>query len=645
MKKINLSIAFHLNDAPYLKSHEIERMTKTFFGNILELMEETALDKVNIYLSGRFLEALRKVNGAILAGVLDRTKSGQMEWLGGGFYDPVFPIIPKESQDLQIKKHLELVDKILGVRPRGFVLPSYVWETECIDLLSRNGFEFTCLKQYQLQDSLWRYGTDKGFWTLEDRGQVVKVLSSSQQLARHFVDGQYKRFVDHLDEMADATSFAQLDLPFLRQKKGRFEESWFDHLKKLLKRIKQSELELSFKTLSSHLDEQISGGAIHLLPSVGKSLGLKEHQATCRDLLILQPECNFIHKKMIHLHREINRFENQKIKQELMELLLPTQSLYYYRNSAKAGGVRHLEDRQDIHTRLIHIEDKLRRYSEVEGVQVEIVDFFGNGSKEVMLGNDKLGVVVEHRRGGVLRSFDYRPARLNLINSYMQSEKQTGKGPIYQVFPMVGLRDVLCTEEELDLISIPDWIHDDSHILSQAMDYQLKPRQDSTQLLLSGDQRITLDSVEQIMHMEKVYTMKSKEAELVWTQQLKNGSFREFNGYFGTLFNLSSGLLEMKNGSLSTQDQSIDFTQDQFVDEVEEITWKDKEHGVKFKWEFKKPCKLYIRCILDYDVGDTFEQQFQGIQILPLWKCHLLGQEKLSLMSKLSLQKIGFIFR
>lgn len=101
----------------------------------------------------------------------------------------------------------------------------------------------------------------------------------------------------------------------------------------------------------------------------------------------------------------------------------------------------------------------------------------------------------------------------------------------------------------------------------------------------------------------------------------------------------------MKNGSLSTQDQSIDFTQDQFVDEVEEITWKDKEHGVKFKWEFKKPCKLYIRCILDYDVGDTFEQQFQGIQILPLWKCHLLGQEKLSLMSKLSLQKIGFIFR
>lgn len=645
MTAMNLSIVFHLNDAPYLKANEIEKMTRTFFANILDLMEEEGLERASIYVSGRFLEALRKVNGAILAGLLDRTQNGQIEWLGGGFYDPVFPLIPRESQDLQIKSHIQLLDRVMNVRPRGFVLPSYVWETECVEMITRHGFEFTSLKQYQLQDSLWRYGTDKGFWTVEDRGHVLKVLSSSQELAKFFMDGQYKRFIDYLADMSASTSFAQLDLPFLRATRGHFEEAWFETLKKLLKRISQAELEIEFKTLSSHLDEQISGGAIHLLPSVGKSLGLKEHQATCRDLLVLQPECNYIHKKMIYIHKAIQNLENTKLKKELLELLLPTQSVFYYRNSAQSGGVRYLTDRHDVHQRLINIEDRLRRYSEVSGIQVEIMDFFGNGSKEVLLSNAKLGVVVEHRRGGVLRSFDYRPARLNLINSYQQSEKQAGNGPIYEVFPMVGLRDILCSEDELDLVHIPDWIHDESHILSQPMDYQLKPRQDSTQLLLSGDQRIQLQGVEQIMHMEKVYTLKSKVAELLWTQQIKNGSFREFNGYFGTLFNLASGMLDRSNGTLSTNHQSVDYHQDQFIEDVKEVVWKDKEHGFRFTWEFQKPCKLYVRPILDYDLGDTFEEQFQGIQILPLWKCQLLGQEKLSLLSKLSCNKSGFLFR
>lgn len=645
MNHINLSFAFHLNDAPYLKSNEMEKMTRSFCVNILELMEKDGLSHCSVYLSGRFLESLKKVNGALLAAMLDRTQAGQIEWLGGGFYDPVFPLLPRDTQDLQITKHLELLHKVIGVRPRGFVLPSYVWETECVDLLVRHGFEYTCLKQYQLQDSLWRYGTDRGFWTVEDRGQVLKVLSSSQTLSKHFVDGQYKKFIQALSETSATSSFAQLDLPFLRQYKGQFEEVWFDRLRKLLKRIQQSDLSVRYKNISSHVDEQLSGGAIQILPSVGRSLGLKEHQATCRDLLILQPEANFIHKKMISVYDDIQQVENAQSRHDFLEHLLPTQSLFYYRNSVRAGGVRHLNDRHDIHTRLIHLEDRLRRSSHVEGIQLEVKDFFGNGAKEVIMSNEKLSVVVEHRRGGVLRSFDYRPARLNMINSYFHSHRKPGDGMIYEVFPMVGMRDVLCTEDELELVNIPDWIHDDSHILSQPMDYQIRPRQDSTQLILSGDQRIVLDQVEHIMQMEKVYTLKSKDAEIVWSQQLKNGSFRGFKGFFGTLFNLASGVDDLSSLSLSAGDVSINLFEDQFIDHVSGITWKDKQHGVKFNWEFHKRCKLYVRPILDLELGNDLKDQFQGIQILPLWSCQLIGQEAASFMSKLSCHKIGFLFR
>lgn len=644
MTKLNLSMAFHLNDAPYLKSSEIEKITRVFCTQVLTLMDEVGLTKVSIYFSGRFLEALSKVNNSILGAILEKTKAGQIQWLGGGYFDPIFPLIPRKTQDLHIKKHLALLEQTLNVRPRGFVLPSYVWESECIDLLYRHGFEYTCLKQYQLQDSLWRYGTDKGFWTVEDRGKVLKVLSSSHNLSKHFVDGQYKKFIGQLNEISEHTSFTQLDLPFIRRNRGHFHEEWFDRLKKLLKRMKQDSLEVSFETLDSQVDQQISGGTIYLQPSIGKSLGLKEHQTSCRDLLILQPECNYIHKKMIYIHKAIDSVENLKIRNDFYDMLLPAQSLYYYRNSAKTGGIRYVEDRQEIHSKLIDIEDRLRKLSGVRGLQVEVTDFFGNGAKEVLFANDQIAVIVEPKRGGVLRSLDYRPARHNLINSYLQSERSEGKGPIYQVFPMVGLRDVLCSKEDADLVHIPDWIHNESHILSQPMDFQIKPREDSSQLLLSGEQRIKFNQVEHIMQMDKVFTFKGKGSEFLWTQQLKNGSFREFDGYYGSLFNLSSSGIDVTACSLSVQGARVDIKNNHLIEDVSKLIWKDKSKGISLHWEFHKPCKLFVRPILDFGMGNEFESQFQGIQLLPLWDCKLLGQEKISLMSKIICRKAGFLF-
>lgn len=126
MIKADLAIVLHVNDLPSLSVEKLEEYSQLFFKELNLLLDEGKITKISIYTSGPFLESACRKSPALINALKEHIKQDRVEWLGGGFHDPVFPILPVKHQVMQIEKMNELIEKELGVKPRGMWLPSFV---------------------------------------------------------------------------------------------------------------------------------------------------------------------------------------------------------------------------------------------------------------------------------------------------------------------------------------------------------------------------------------------------------------------------------------------------------------------------------------------------------------------------------------
>ncbi|MBQ3670702.1 MAG: DUF1926 domain-containing protein [Treponema sp.] len=79
----------------------------------------------------------------ILHKLLDRK---QIEIIGGGFYNPIFPLIFPMDRTGQIEKLTAILRQITGKRPRGFFLFDSCWSESLIPSLNNCGFEYVLLQ-------------------------------------------------------------------------------------------------------------------------------------------------------------------------------------------------------------------------------------------------------------------------------------------------------------------------------------------------------------------------------------------------------------------------------------------------------------------------------------------------------------------
>ncbi|MBE9528543.1 MAG: hypothetical protein IME99_04825, partial [Proteobacteria bacterium] len=83
--------------------------------------------KLTLHNSGYLLDWMAKNRPEyieLLATMVDR---GQVEVMGGGFYEPILPVIPDEDRVGQISLMSERIELMLGRKPKGMWLAERVW--------------------------------------------------------------------------------------------------------------------------------------------------------------------------------------------------------------------------------------------------------------------------------------------------------------------------------------------------------------------------------------------------------------------------------------------------------------------------------------------------------------------------------------
>jgi alpha-amylase len=163
----------------------------------LELIEQYPEIPFSIHHSGCLLEWLVDHRREYVARLEALVQRGQAEILGGAFYEPILPAIPRRDRIGQIRTYTTFLEERFHCKIRGLWLAERVWEPELVSDLAEAGIEFTLLDDYHFRQAGMEESQLFGYYLSEDEGRLVKVFPISEPM----------RYIVPWKEPADAIQY------------------------------------------------------------------------------------------------------------------------------------------------------------------------------------------------------------------------------------------------------------------------------------------------------------------------------------------------------------------------------------------------------------------------------------------------------
>ena len=124
-----------------------EKSYKPFF----EVLEKHPSIPMVCHFSGSLLDWLQKNKPEFIQTLKKMAKRGQLEFLGGGYYEPIYGAIPKRDLMGQIEMMRQKLKLFFGVTPEGAWLTERVWDPDLVKPLKKASVEFTILDDLHLE--------------------------------------------------------------------------------------------------------------------------------------------------------------------------------------------------------------------------------------------------------------------------------------------------------------------------------------------------------------------------------------------------------------------------------------------------------------------------------------------------------------
>ncbi|MCL2066108.1 MAG: DUF1926 domain-containing protein [Treponema sp.] len=132
-----------------------------------------------LHYSGVLLHWIERNHPEFFMLIEDMINRRQVEILGGGFYEPMLPLIPLQDRIGQIEFMTTYLRKNFGKRPQGCWIPAFAWEQHLASTLAVSGMNYTFLTENQFIKAGFT-GNDLLFPCIsEDQGKIITVFPVS----------------------------------------------------------------------------------------------------------------------------------------------------------------------------------------------------------------------------------------------------------------------------------------------------------------------------------------------------------------------------------------------------------------------------------------------------------------------------------
>ncbi|MBR5934462.1 MAG: DUF1926 domain-containing protein [Treponema sp.] len=170
---IKVCFEFSTETSNFIDTSDYKSVYENYYKRIGQFLYAHEDLKFSFYFSGPQFDCIRQKNPEFLEILKNLANRKQIEIIGGGYYNPIFPLLFPLDRTGQIELLSSTIRKVLGKRPRGVMLCASAWDPSLVTSFETCGIEYVQLDSSLIQKE------KKIFLPLiiSDRGKSVKVLS------------------------------------------------------------------------------------------------------------------------------------------------------------------------------------------------------------------------------------------------------------------------------------------------------------------------------------------------------------------------------------------------------------------------------------------------------------------------------------
>jgi len=613
------TISFVLQLSPATAYKNLEAVARNLLDG-LDVLLSSGLVKCSVYMDGPTIKMLNKVAKPLAFGkIRNGIREGLLEFLGGGFYDPMLPLFPEEAQSLQLDSHREILKKYFGIEPQGYFNSSFVWEMGMTAVLEKSGFDYALVSEAAVQATVGRSTPVSGWFTVEDKGSLMRIVPVADALTRAIENDDLRwRVIAESYCHGGKSAVVVLDLPPDPANIVAFFERLVDFVETN---------DLQTWPVGYLINQLPPEGSLSYLMSAGKKLGLPASAMTCRETLVRRPEINLFQKSFLNLYRRGRANLEDKDFDEFNEALMPAMSPMFFRDLGNAEGMRCLNVRQWGFRYLVAASSTLDSLMKFSGLRIEVCDYLLQGRKQIWIENSDISMLLDYHAGGVLRSLYHKNSEVNLLNAWRDDAE-----------PTFAFLDCLLPNADMTAQQIEQALSMREYLLREPYEYRIKRLDSGAEIELLEEQGFTVGEKRGVFHVAKTFTLNPSTSEIVANYKLANSTYMDSRCFFGSIFEF--GLMGETGGRITVDgfDMKWDGKNPIVYPEASKLEIHDYATRCTVTMTFVKPAAVFIGAVFGAS-SSAAPEMFQGVRVYPFWRTALSVADEMNFGMTISVSK------
>jgi 4-alpha-glucanotransferase len=434
--KARFSMAFHAFQPVFNLEGEIEKAFSLAYEPFLEVLERFPGVKATFHFSGNMLEWFEKNKPGYIEMIRNMLERGQIEIMGGGFFEPIMPHIPRQDATEQIRMMSGTVERIFGEKPAGAWTTERVWHRTLADIYSDEEMKYTILDDHHLLSS---FVGDTGRYspcvTCGDTGSVV-VLPASTKLRYLMPFGPVSKTIDYMKSVARRNAGTEPCFFFADdlEKFGAWPHTHYHvYKKKWLEKFFKALLDESKWLETAKCSEMIVSGKMRdvgVLQPVSYFEMEEWAGGDFGNFMSRYPESGRMHGRMLEVSGRISEniglgdgvISATGVREARTELFKAQTNCPYWHGTF--GGVYLPHLRAGVYSHIIRAEKILDRpMRSGEDAVFCFERSLGKDRFESVMGNSYLKIYIDPLRGATISEVDLQNRELNLVNSFSRRKE------------------------------------------------------------------------------------------------------------------------------------------------------------------------------------------------------------------------------
>ncbi len=540
--RVNFVNVFHLHQPEGQFEHIFEEAYNKSYNPLISALERHPLLKTGIHITGPLLKWFEDTKTDFIKRIRVLVERGQVEMIGGGYYEPILAVIPDRDKLAQIIKLSDELERLFKIRPKGMWLAERAWEPSLVSIISKAEIEYIFIDDNHIKSAgIFEPEIHHTFVT-EDQGESLQIFPINEPIRYIIPWKKPEEIFDYLSEQIDLSKinddqFDQSllitnidDAEKLGMWPGTFKQCyesengglpWIDQWFGLTESLDWVTSILPSEYIGNYPDQEIvylpttsydkMGIWVLATPSrrelekfinfakkdkLADVDGFSVNQATLRyakggywrQFMMKYPEANLMHKRMLFTHKRLRGLE-KKLRKDDYEIaedfLLKAQCNDAYWHG-QFGGVYYFFMRNNVYKNLISADRLL--YPKLDSDTTKILDYDFDGKKEIIMESETLILFISPHKSFSFKEIDYKVKPCNIVSTFTRKEESyhpIDPKPVYDLWNKFSFIEFQLVVNS-DSTNLINFIESQREELVSLISYQPEPHVNFDTILTVG---------------------------------------------------------------------------------------------------------------------------------------------------------------